>query len=291
MSIKNFSFKQIKEKADYIRKILLSKDLYWGSNLRNDYRTFMENNEYAPLIGTICDERINADDAWNFPYWLHKKMKKEAQEFKLESLLNQNFEKELREYLKDKWPKGMSEKDREDYLRRIPRYLESALKFFIRINCSPVDLFENRAYCALEVYFTLRRIPGIGPKKANMITRDFIYISKGKKDPNGWFIQIKRKNPRFKVERENLLDMPIDVHVIKVFNRIFGRFKGNWRRELPNHILDVIAFSKLVSPEFPAKLDGLFWRVGREYCHDRNPKCTDCCLNKICEIGIKTISQ
>jgi len=47
MSIKNFSFKQIKEKAEYIRKILLSKDLYWGSNLRNDYRTFMEINEYA----------------------------------------------------------------------------------------------------------------------------------------------------------------------------------------------------------------------------------------------------
>jgi len=237
------------------------------------------------LIGTICDERINADDAWNFPFWLHKKMEKQGQKFNLESLLHQNFEEELREYLKDKWPKGMREKDRENYLRRIPKYLEEALKYFRRNNSSPVDLFENRAYSALEIYFTLRRIPGIGPKKANMITRDFIYISKGKEDPTGWFTQIKRKKPHFKVERENLLDMPIDVHVIKVFNRIFGRFKANWRQDLPNYTLDVIAFSKLVCPEFPAKLDELFWKVGREYCHEYSPKCNDCHLNEICEIG------
>ncbi|MEM5854099.1 MAG: hypothetical protein QW228_07075 [Candidatus Aenigmatarchaeota archaeon] len=76
----------------------------------------------------------------------------------------------------------------------------------------------------------LRRIPGVGPKKANMITRDFTYRSLGLSQSNPWFDQIKARFPNFRVVDEKLLDMPIDVHVVKVFNRITGRFQGSGKR-------------------------------------------------------------
>jgi endonuclease III len=162
----------------------------------------------------------------------------------------------------------------------------NTIKFFIKERKSPISMFEDREYSALEVYFMLRRLPGIGPKKANMITRDFIYRSLNISKRHPWFDQIKGMRPNFNVKDERLLDLPIDVHVVKVFNRIFGRKFGKWSRELPNHILDIVSFSKLVFPELPAKLDEILWQVGREYCSDYNPKCLVCPLKEICETAV-----
>jgi len=288
--IKNFSFSEIMDKASKIRSVI--NRISWSSwDLEDlDYK-FLVSHEYAPLIATICDEGINADDAWGYPEWLYNKVGT----FDPEVLLKQDHRKLLEEYLKDKWPKRFKKKDKENYLEKISRSIKEALDLFLREGKSPVTMFDNRKYRALEVYFMLRRIPGIGPKKANMVTRDFIYRSLGLTGRNPWFDQIRQKSPKFKVVDERFLDMPIDVHVVKVFNRIFGRLRPykkykSWRNELQNHVLDILAFSKLVFPEFPAKLDQILWTVGREYCHNRSPKCSKCPLNEVCEVG-KTSSS
>jgi len=239
-------------------------------------------NEFAPLICIICDEQVNSDDASNFPEWLYGKVGK----FDLPTLLEINYEKMLEEYFKDKWPEGMKEDERQGYIKKISKAIREALKFFQKEGKSPVTLFENRPYTALEVYFTLRRIAGFGPKKASMTTRDFIYRSLGLSERHAWFDQVKAKSPEFYVKEGNLIDMPIDVHVVKVFNRVFGRMfpgKGGWRGELPNHIQDILAFSKLAFPDLPVKLDYIFWSVGRDYCHERNPECEGCPIAEICE--------
>lgn len=287
MTIKNFSFEQIQQKAKEIRKIIEQwKPKSWGLRITEE-QIFLRNHAFAPLIATICDEQIKSDDAWNFPFWLNNEMKRVERNFVLEDLLKQDFRAKLKEYLEDKWPRGMDENRKRGYLDKISRLTRDALEHFDDLNCTPATLFKNRAYTALEVYFTLRRIPGIGPKKANMIARDFIYTSKGREDPNGWFTQIKRKCPVFRVIDEKSLDMPIDVHVVKVFNRLFGRRSGDWRKELPNHMLDIVAFSKLVTPEFPARLDEVFWNVGKYTCF-YNPQCHGCPLNRVCDIGKRT---
>ena len=67
MTIKAFSFERINEKAKKLRKILIKFDL-------SPFTDFLRNNTFAPLIGTVYDERINAEDAWNFPEWLSSKI-------------------------------------------------------------------------------------------------------------------------------------------------------------------------------------------------------------------------
>jgi len=277
MSIKRFSFSQIKEKASRMRPLLEKFPL---SELDN---AFLASNEYAPLIGTICDEQINSDDAWDYPEWLHSKVGT----LDPESLLKLELKQLLREYLEDKWPARMNDKDKDDYLEKTSKAIKDAMDLFLKASKSPISMFEDRTYSALEVFFMLRRIPGFGHKKANMITRDFIYRSLGLSKSHSWFDQVKRNSPHFNVVDEKFLDMPIDVHVVKVFNRIFGRkfAPRGWQAELPNHIADILAFSKLAFPDFPAKLDQIFWNVGREYCYEGNPKCLECPLNELCEIG------
>jgi hypothetical protein len=290
MTIKNFSFKQIEEKAKEIRKILTLWQQETSESELMEYRIFLREREFAPLIGTICDEQINSDDAWKFPCWLYNELKSDAKNFELEDLRKQNFRMHLNTYLEDKWPKGMNLQSRQSYLEKISGFLREALEYFDNMGKNPINLFENRSYSALEGYFTLRRIPGIGAKKANMLVRDFVNDSKSeqKKYESDWFYQIKQENPLFEVINENLLDMPIDVHVVKVFNRLFGRRRSaDWRRELLAHVQDIIAFSKVVCPEFPAQLDTIFWNVGKYYCYDYEPQCQECCLNKVCEVGRK----
>lgn len=276
MSIKNFGFAEIKDKATKI-------PLLWKKfQVLESFPGFLARNEFAPLIGTICDEQINSEDAWNFPEWLYGKLRK----FDLPSLLKADYERLLDEYLKDKWPTRMQEETKKKYIEKTSRAIRKALGMFQEEQKSPISMFQNRPYSALETYFILRRIPGFGPKKSNMITRDFIYRSLDLSKNNAWFDQIKAKLPNFKVVDERFLDMPIDVHVVKVFNRIFGRkfaFRGGWRKELVNHIQDILAFSKLAFPDFPAKLDQILWTVGRENCHERDPDCEKCPIAEICE--------
>ena len=281
MSIKKYSFSEIHRKAERLRELWRK---FPATALPKD--DVLYEYDFAPLIGTICDEQINSSDAWSFPRWLYDRLRT----FDLTSLLSVNYGKMLREYLKTRWPKGMKKDQRNRYLLKTSRTIKGALTFFKEEGKTPITLFENRSYKALEVYFTLRRVSGIGPKKASMITRDFIYRSLGILREHPWYDQIKTKMPAFKVIEGNLLDMPIDVHVVKVFNRIFGRFRPSnkgWYGELSDHIQDILAFSKLTFQDLPVKLDQILWHVGRTYCNEWKPNCEKCPISEICDSSMK----
>ncbi|MEM0083852.1 MAG: hypothetical protein QW743_08385 [Candidatus Methanomethylicia archaeon] len=281
MSIKDFSFSEIKEKAEKLAEIWEKFYLEWPDD------PLLEQNEFAPLIATICNERGFHGYAFEFPSWLNDRIGG----FDLPRLLKVDYKEMLRKFFEDKCSSRMKDKEGQDgYINKISEDILDALRFFQKEGKSPVTMFENRPYTALEVYFTLRRIAGIGPKKASMTTKDFIYRSLGLSKCHPWFDQVKAKSPEFDVKEGNLADMPIDVNVIKVFNRIFGRmFPGEegWRGELPNHIHDILAFSKLAFPDLPVKLDDIFWVVGRDYCYDIDPDCEECPIAKICESAKK----
>jgi len=147
--------------VSYFRSFLL------GSLLK----AFFFKNEFAPLIATICDEQIRSEDAWSFPEWLNNKLGT-LELSELCKLERKEFKKYLEGYLNVKWPSGMKKEDRRKYLEKTSQHLYNALNFFSREGKTPVTMFENREYSSLEIYFMLRRLPGFGPKKASMITRD-----------------------------------------------------------------------------------------------------------------------
>jgi endonuclease III len=255
-------------------------------SLNPSQQRFLKQHEFAPLIATICDELIPAEVAWGFPEWLYNRLGS----FELQDLIKKvNYKAELEQYLKEHHErlKELNEDTVKDYLESVPKRIENALEYFEKRGMTPVTMFENRKYPAPEVYFMLRVIPGIGPKKASMITRDFVYRSLGLVESNAWFDQIKERNPEFDVTHHHLITMPIDVHVAKVFSRLFGLKRANWRKLQSDPLLvqDVIAFSKLAFPDLPAKLDDILWNVGREWCHEVNPLCQECLLRDICDAG------
>lgn len=56
------------------------------------------------------------------------------------------------------------------------------------------------------------------------------------------------------------------------------------RMELINNdsISNAIKVARDISPDYPGRLDKLFWEVGREYCLEDWKKCNICKLNKYC---------
>ncbi|MEM2390330.1 MAG: hypothetical protein QW215_08835 [Ignisphaera sp.] len=281
--IKGKSFDEIKKKAEFLEQI-------WN-RLKEELRppeaefTFLYRNEYAPLIGTICDERVKTEYAWRFPEWLNSKLGGITLE-KIIELGEKGVREYLEEYFKNKWPNRMKKKDREDYLDSISRYIVEAMNFLKKRGVTPITMFENREYKATEVYFMLRQFNGIGPKKAKMITKYFLFTSMDILKNYPWFNQIKAKNPEFKVL--GVIMPPIDVHVVKVFCRIFGEDlrKRNWNKAKndPDLIQDIEAFSQLAFPDIPMIIDEIFWNIGRKYCDEEKPKCQECPLNKICDV-------
>jgi len=254
-------------------------------SLNPSQQRFLKQYEFAPLIATICDELIPAEVAWGFPEWLYNRLGS----FELQDLIRVDYRRELEQYLKEHQEhlKNPNEDTIKEYLERVSKKIESALKYFKKRNKTPITMFENREYPAPEVYFMLRVIPGIGPKKASMITRDFVYRSLGLVESNAWFDQIKERNPEFDVTHHHLVSIPIDVHVVMVFSRLFGLKRANWRKLQRDPLLvqDVIAFSKLAFPDLPAKLDDILWNVGRDWCDNDNPLCQECLLRDICNAG------
>lgn len=284
----NISFDNIEKKAEHLRRIVgdfdrKMKDEWWQNFPEDAYRVLNE-CEFGPLIATLCDEMINTIDAWRIPWWLHEKVGS----LDPQSLLDRGIRDLLDEYFSSghgQFPEAMDEKSRQEWLDRTSKHIENVLKHFLDKNTTPVRMFENREYPATEVYFMLRPLSGIGPKKASMILRDFLYRSYGISKRNPWFDQIVKIYPDFKVISGEHTLVPIDVHVVKVFSRIFGRRSGNWRKEQYEHWwdLDIQMFSRAVFPEFPARIDGLLWYVGSNYCKDKNPECSECIVQRICD--------
>lgn len=243
-----------------------------------DANSFVNKDPLAPIIGTICDERISADDAWKIPYSLSEWLRKDGLDFKASVICNIGREK-LREWLsthmQNKWPKKLSVKEREEWLNNISTYIVKACeKIWKEYNDDPDSMFvvNNGNLSVPLIYFVLRQFPGIGPKKASMIARDF--------GMNGdWFKSLKfrlqKRGINLTITNICFTEMPIDVHVRRVFRRLgFQRY---------NQPQDFQNLARLIYPENPGLVDTFIWRLGRKICKSYHPECGKCPLSDICE--------
>jgi hypothetical protein len=127
-----------------------------------DPNEFLNREPLALIIGAICDEKISADVAWSIPYSLHKWLERQGLKFKASTIFNIGEEKLrewLTEYMRDKWPRMMRRKEREEWLRRIPAYIiNSCGKIWREYSDDPDSIFtaSNGLLPIPLVYFMLR---------------------------------------------------------------------------------------------------------------------------------------
>lgn len=283
MGIKSLGYDEFKKRAKKLREIAISYRTIGQFDLGSrEAEHFLKENPVAPIIGTICDQQITAEDAWIFPCWLNRKLGKgKLSAQSVQSIGASKIKELLGQFMESKWPSGMTKENRENYLENTSNRIIDACRLINeKFGNDPDSMFKEGKYTTPEIYFILRALPGIGPKKASMIARDFAKME-------GWWYEgikerLKEKGINFIVERKEMTEVPVDVHIIKVYGRLMGEFINTRQREkFLDYWPDIQNFAKIAFPEFPGRIDEIFWDVGRNICHERQPSCDNCPLKKI----------
>ena len=270
---------EILEKAKIIRKHVedyLSSESQRGSQVVEE---FIFSDPLAFIIGAICDQQIKAEVAWSIPKALHDELKKRGLEFKasvIYKLGEDEIRKWLENFMKDKWGR-LGKKTREKWLQDIPLYIVKTCELIAKKYGDDPDkllLVSNGKLNPPLLYFIFRQLPGIGPKKASMLSRDFTwgkepYVERTRE-------RLQKQGVNLVVEQQYFTEVPIDVHIRRVVKRIFGpEYTENQ---------DIQNLARLIYPENPGLVDIYLWNLGRKICinYRRKPKCDECPLKSIC---------
>lgn len=202
------------------------------------------------VLGCVMDRQMRADRVWKIPY-----------EFAIE-FLNKEFSfQKFEEYCCS----SSAAQEIENFLRTRHRFPNKMAGCFINAVHRIRDQYSGHASniwnnkpASAELVVRFLEFEGIGQKIANMaamiLVRDFGVC----------------------LQEYHFIDIPIDIHVKRTITR-----SGFALRDDSNEMM--IARIRAINPDFPGKLDSLFFFTGRDYCNERNPKCESCNLSKICQ--------
>jgi len=241
-----------------------------------DPNDFNNKNSLAPIIMTICNEQVNSDVIREIPYHMSEWLKSEGKDFRANTICEIGRDKVrewLSKFMEGKWSR-MRKEEREQWLDRISNYIIRACeKIVSEYDNEPDNIFtvNNGNLSVPLIYFLLRQFPGIGTKKASDVAKEFAIGT-----PWLWSIneRLKRRGIMIRVEQVHFSEVPVDRHIKRVFIRLgFARY---------SEPQDFQNLARLIYPENPGLVDAFIWRLGREICKHRSPKCHECPLAEIC---------
>jgi len=271
---------EILEKAKIIRKHVeeyLSKEPQ--ETVFQGIEGLLYRDPLAYIIGAICDQQIKAEVAWSIPKALHDELKKRGLEFKasvIYKLGEEEIRKWLENYMRGKWGR-LRKKAREEWLQDISRYIVKTCELIAKkYNDDPDKLLlvSNGKLNPPLLYFIFRQLPGIGPKKASMLSRDFTWDKDSYLE--GARERLRAQGVNLVVEQKYFTEIPVDVHIKRVVERIFGQeYTENQ---------DIQNLGRLIYPENPGLVDSYLWDFARKICINdrRKPKCHECPFTSIC---------
>lgn len=216
---------------------------------------FVVSNPYAFIIAACLDRGTKSEIIWTIPFDLKRELG-HLDPHRINSISTEALRNLFQQ------------------LPRKPRFINDApstLKELTRIVVSEFDgdtskIWQGRN--AATVKRTLQGIYGVGEGIANMtvllIEKAFGFQFSGLDRPN--------------------IDIKADVHTIRVLYRLGTSGIRNANA--------AIRTARRLNPDYPGALDAPLWVIGRRWCHEENPKCTECYMNDICpKEGLERVVQ
>ncbi len=204
----------------------------------------IKTNPEAFFIGCLMDRGIKAEIAWHIPY----KLRELFGSIKISDLEKLSYEE-------------MEEVFVEKNLHRYKNIMADVLYKGVRLvsekyDGNPANIWNNEKDSNIVVK-RFKEFKGVGNKIATMAV-NILYRD-------------------FKIPFKDLagIDISPDSQVLKVFKRL-GLIEDE------NNTYEVIAKAREMNKSFPGIYDVTTWEIGREYCHNVNPDCSNCPLNDYC---------
>lgn len=211
---------------------------------KNELVSDLKRFPHAFVLACIMDRQITAERAWGIPY----EIKKMVGSFDINVLKKISLEE---------YKKIFS-------TNNLHRFNDSMAVVFYNAVHRIVDDYNGDASniwkgkpSSAAVVSKFLDFDGVGIKIATMATNILSRV--------------------FKVKLSDYysIDISPDVHVKRVFKRM-GLVNDI------NNVDKIIYKAKSISPEFPGILDLTCWKLGKDICRPKNPKCENCQFTKEC---------
>jgi uncharacterized HhH-GPD family protein len=200
---------------------------------------------HAYVIACIMDRQMKAERAWEIPYRIRERVG--SFEFRqLRGLSTADLVRAMR---------------KPTTLHRYPAIMGANMHAAIALIDEKYRGDASRIWSerpsSATVVLRFLEFPGVGPKIATMAANLLVRY--------------------FKVPLSDYysIDISVDVHVRRVLTRL-GLVEAGATLE------QVVYAALAISPEFPGLIDSPAFRLGREVCRPRKPKCGECYLRRWC---------
>lgn len=200
---------------------------------------------HAFVIACVMDRQIKAEKAWLIP-------------FKISEKLGEFSMTKLRQLSKEDIHQLMSlPNPLHRFVDKMSDFFYSAVQRIDRDYTDDASCIWSSKPSSAEVVYRFLEFDGIGQKIAtmavNILAREF-------KVPFSDYYSI---------------DISADVHVRRVFYRL-GLCDKNATVE------QVIFKARFLYPQFPGLMDFPCWEIGRNWCKQKSPLCSECYMGDIC---------
>jgi endonuclease III len=214
----------------------------------------MDQYSHAFVLACLMDTGVDADVAWAIPYRVQQY--KDVPSFKIEDLYAMPLSRYEAMFKDGKnWHRYPAAKAKV-FCEGVRKICDSEL-----MKGDASKIWANKP-SSKDVVLRFSEFHGCGFKIANMAA-NLLY---------GYF--------GIEFSDYSFIDIAPDVHTMRVFQRL-GLTPTFKNTEIAK--IYTICKARELHPEFPGVVDGLCWKVGRNYCKPRNPKCKDCPFNDFCD--------
>lgn len=142
------------------------------------------------------------------------------------------------------------------FVENVPAWVVLAAKKVLNQYAGDAGRIWGDEPTARELQRRLTDFVGIGQKKAAMA------------------VEILQRDLEIPIRELEGSDIAYDIHVRRVFLRT-----GFADEDSMQHMVEV---ARQVHPNHPGALDDPAWRVGKMWCHPRDPECPSCALRRAC---------
>ena len=212
--------------------------------LEPDATRLVAEDPFAFSLAVVLDGGARAEIIWTIPFWLRQDLGHLNSEY-----LAQMTEQQISEAL-SRIPK------KPRYMNDAPRTIFDLARLVYNDFGGNAELIW-RGKTAHQVKHEFRSIHGVGEGIASMAV---ILLERC------WHVQFPD---------QSVMDVKPDVHVQRVLYRL-----GVAQRLSEAKALRAAA---ALNPDYPGEIDPALWIIGRQWCSETAPNCTQCCMNQLCE--------
>ena len=206
----------------------------------------IQNYPHIFVLACLMDKQIKAERAWSIPYTI------------CVELCNGCFDFEALEKLTPEQIRGVFEKEKlHRYNKPMSEVFYEAIQYMASKYKGDASRIWQGQQSSAEIIYRFLNFKGCGIKIASMATN------------------LLHRNFGIKYTDYSSLDISPDIHIRRVMYRL-GLIDDM------DDTTQVIYRARSINPEYPGQMDECCWEIGRNFCKETNPKCSECKLDAIC---------